>query len=110
VGGEGAVESAKALVSALRLSFQRDSSPIESLFKLATAFTHPRRIELYRALKGGDRSSRRLKAATRMSFRALRRHLEKLQARGFVAEAPGGYTVVDPADNFGRELARLAGE
>jgi DNA-binding transcriptional ArsR family regulator len=51
------------IVKALRLVF-RTAQPIEAIFKLATAFTHPRRIEVFRALANGADSFAKLQAAT----------------------------------------------
>ncbi len=101
-------ESAHELVVALRSAFQRGASPIESLFRLSTAFTHPRRIELFRALQTKACSLSELRTATGISVQALQRHLGKLEARGFVACRLGIYSATTPAEGFGRALARLA--
>ena len=57
-------ETNPGLVAALRQAFQRQSQPIDAIFKLATAFTHPRRIEIFRALKHGPRSVAEVLAVT----------------------------------------------
>lgn len=105
-----AMEPARHLAAALRLAFQQDPSPVEALFRVATTFTHPRRIEIFRAL--GVRSSTfvQLQAATRISGPALFRHLQKLEARGFVERRQEHYTATNRQDAFGRALARLAGK
>ena len=103
-------ESNEKLVAALRQTFQRQPQPIEAIFKLATAFTHPRRIEVFRALKNGPRSMVEIQIATRISAPALVRHLRKLTDRGFVASELGRYQIVDRPDPLGKELARLAAE
>lgn len=92
----------------LRIAFQKDSQPAETLYRLATAFTHPRRIELFCALKTGPQTLAQLGAATRVSQRALVRHLRKLETRGFIICQSGRYAVTERRDVFGRELARLA--
>ncbi len=99
---------AHGLVAAMRLVFQREAQPVEKLFKLATAFTHPRRIEIFRALQTGPGTHGQLHAATRVPSRALQRHLKKLVGRGFVECQLGRYGVAARSDAFGRELARLA--
>ncbi len=38
--------NSSGLAAALAASFRGEAGPVETLFKLATAFTHPRRIEL----------------------------------------------------------------
>jgi len=103
-----AIEPARELAAALRLAFQRDPAPVETLFKLATTFTHPRRIEIFRALAVQASTPGQLQAATRISAPALSRHLRKLEARGFVAGHRGRHAVANRPDVFGRTLARLA--
>ncbi len=101
---------ARGLVAAMQSAFHRETQPAQTLFKLATAFTHPRRIEIFRALHTTPRTFGELQAATGISGQALHRHLRKLEARGFVRCDLGLYRVVQRSDDFGRELARLAVE
>ena len=103
-------DAAGEILTALRLVFRRKAQLIEALFKLATAFTHPRRVEVFRAVKNGTDSFSKLQAATHISARALSRHLAKLEARGFVRSETEIYTVTNQAHPFGRVLARLAGQ
>jgi DNA-binding transcriptional ArsR family regulator len=103
--GEGAAEE---IVKALRLAFRRTARPIEAIFKLATGFTHPRRIEVFRALTNGGDSFAKLQAATNMPARALSRHLAKLEARGFVKDEGTLYVATIHRHPFGRVLARSA--
>jgi DNA-binding HxlR family transcriptional regulator len=102
--------AAGEILTSLRLVFRRRAQPIEALFKLATAFTHPRRVEVFRAVKNGTDSFGKLQAATHISARALSRHLAKLEARGFVKSEMEVYAVTNQAHPFGRVLARLAGQ
>jgi DNA-binding transcriptional ArsR family regulator len=104
-----ALRPAQLLVPALRVALRGDSGSVEKVFKLATAFTHPRRIEIFRALERGGRTVGQLRALTGISRFALGRHLAKLEARGFVVGRAGSYAVAKPRDGFGRALARLAG-
>jgi DNA-binding MarR family transcriptional regulator len=97
-----------AIATALRILVGRRQQPPDVLFKLATAFTHPRRIEVYRAVKNGADSFVRVQAATHISTRALARHLAKLEARGFVKKEGDVYAVTNHAHPLGRVLARLA--
>jgi DNA-binding transcriptional ArsR family regulator len=105
--GEGA---APRLVIGLRRAFQQERQLVETVFKLATAFTHPRRIEIFRTLRTRPQTLGQLQGATGISERALVRHLRKLEARGFVACRRGRYVAVEPPDAFGGVLARLAEE
>jgi DNA-binding transcriptional ArsR family regulator len=100
--------AAPELIEALERAFQQDRDPVEKLFKLATAFTQPRRIDLFRALTPGPQTAGQLQARTRISGRALARHLTKLVARGFVVCREGKYSVTERQDGFGGVLARLA--
>jgi DNA-binding transcriptional ArsR family regulator len=104
------VDAGPRLAAALRLTLEREAKPIENLFKLATAFTHPRRINIFRTLKNGSRTLGQIQAASGISLRALRRHLSKLEARGFVRCRAGLYSLVRQVDAFGCELARLVAE
>jgi DNA-binding IclR family transcriptional regulator len=97
-----------ALVPALRAVFRQESTPVETAFKLATAFTHPRRIEIFRKLHAGACTLDQLKAATHIPMVALRRHLRKLEARGFIARRGRFFVGMRHSIGFGRELIRLA--
>jgi DNA-binding Lrp family transcriptional regulator len=99
-GGGGAIATALRM-----LVGRRRQQPPDVLFKLATAFTHPRRIEVYRAVKNGADSFVRVQAATHISRRALARHLAKLEARGFVKNEEDVYAVTNHAHPLGRVLA-----
>jgi DNA-binding transcriptional ArsR family regulator len=99
------------LPTALKATFQahRSSKASDAIFHLVTAFTHPSRIEIFRALRNGPRSLRQLQMVTRISVRALYRHLEKLDDRGFIEYSDGLYSVVRRSCALHRELTRLAG-
>ena len=103
--GEGAAEE---IVKALRVAFRQRVRPIEAIFKLATGFTHPRRIEVFRVLTNRGDSFGSIQAATNMPARALSRHLAKLEARGFVKEKGALYVATIHRHPFGRVLARSA--
>ncbi|MSR65773.1 MAG: ArsR family transcriptional regulator [Pedosphaera sp.] len=100
--------SASTLVAPLRLALQPNSGAVETVFKLATAFTQSRRIEVFRVLNARPATFEQLLIATGISKRALIRHLWKLETRGFVSCQSGVYTVTNRRDVLGRELARLA--
>lgn len=99
---------ASVSVAALRAIFQQQTIPIETIFHLATAFTHPRRIQIFQTLHAGACTLEQLQTATRIPIAALSRHLRKLEARGFIARQGRLYVLVRHANSFGRELARLA--
>ncbi len=103
--GEGA---AGKIINSLRLVLSRRAQSIEAIFKLATAFTHPRRIELFRALTNGADSFAKLQAATHIPARALSRHLRKLEARGLVKKEKACYVATLQRHPFSRILTSLA--
>jgi DNA-binding transcriptional ArsR family regulator len=96
------------IIEALRRVFPRGARSIEPIFKLATAFTHPRRIEVFRAMTTGADTFAELQAATHLPTRAIARHLAKLEARGFLKNERARYVVTRQHHPFGRVLARLA--
>jgi DNA-binding transcriptional ArsR family regulator len=97
-----------ALAIAMKTVFQRDRNAAQSIFKSATAFTHPRRVEVFRLLRDGPKSFDQLRHASRISLWALYRHLKKLEVRGFVRLQKRFYVTTEPTDALQRELARLA--
>lgn len=98
------------LVVELRAVFKRDASPVETIYRIATAFAHPRRIEVFRVLQGGPQALGQLRAATHISSWSLMRHLNKLESRGFVTHQDGLYAAVDQLDGLRQEFGRLAKE
>jgi DNA-binding transcriptional ArsR family regulator len=95
------------MVAALRMTFQREN-PIDIIFRLATAFTHPRRVEIFRVMQTRPQTLEQLQASTRIPGWALLRHLKKLETRGFVTRRGGLYAAVKRTDALGQALARLA--
>ena len=96
------------LVGALRNGFRRDPEFAETVFRLATAFTHPRRIGVFRALQADGMTPRQLRAVLAISRFSLMRHLTKLESRGFLVRREGRYEVVPPRGALARVLVRLA--
>jgi DNA-binding transcriptional ArsR family regulator len=96
------------LVTAMKAAFHSENQPVETIFKLATAFTHPRRIEIFRRIKTGPSRARELAAAARIPLRSLGRHLNKLEARRFVARHGEFCIADDPRAAVARALAKMA--
>ena len=98
------------LVSALRSTLLRDTRSVEQVIRLATAFTHPTRIEIYRRLHSGPLTQMGLKTRLGVSWPALSRHLAKLLRRGYVVldEPEGRYGITPHSHRLGRVLAKLA--
>jgi len=102
------IPEARRLVAALRDAFSEDPHAVEGIYRLATAFTNARRQAVYEELRKGDRTFADLVRGTRMSPRALGRHLAKLQSRGFVVAGEGLYRAAAPPGRVARILAELA--
>ena len=96
------------LVRVLELIFAGNAEPVHTVFQLATAFTHPRRIEIFRALLIEPSTVNQLRRVTGISAPALRRHLAKLEKRGFTSRRQRVYSVKQPLDSLRCELARLS--
>ena len=97
------VRSAKPLLEALNCSLQRHS-PAECV-RIASAFSHPRRLLLARVLMGHPRTPEELLAMTGIPRVSLMRHLRALRSRGLVArEGRVFYLQPDP-----HPLARCLG-
>jgi DNA-binding transcriptional ArsR family regulator len=103
-----APEPIRRLLQALRGSFGHDRDPVERIFRLATSFTHPRRVEIWRALQRGAQTGEQLQGMTRMSRHALSRHLVKLRSRGLVTTMEGRYRALQPRQALVRAFANLA--
>jgi DNA-binding MarR family transcriptional regulator len=98
------------LLAALRAGFRRAPDFGEHVFRCATAFTHPRRVELYRALRSGLDGQGALCRSIKASRTAVVRHLGKLQARGFVRYRRGHWLATRPPDALSRALAQMAAD
>jgi DNA-binding transcriptional ArsR family regulator len=98
------------LAPVLRMKFSGGRKPVDLIFRLATAFTHPRRVEILRALKQKPHTLAELRAVTGVPRSSLLRHLDKLIGRGFVKSQRHRqrlYMSVRHSDAFGRVLAAL---
>lgn len=98
------------VLRALRAGFRSGPAFAHQAFRDATAFTHPRRIVLYRALEAWNDTSERLRAATKTSRFALARHLAKLASRGLIRREEGRWATCTPPGALAAALVRLAVE
>ena len=97
------IDFAPGLLVALRTCHERSVS-FKPVVRQATAFTHERRIEIIRTLNGKKLPFGVLQDATGISPSALSRHLEKLEARGFIKRTKNLYRLGRPSNPLGREL------
>ena len=102
------VGEAKPLLHALERTFAQKSDSVSAIFRLVTAFTHPRRQEIFLALPSRGIAFDELISKTGISPDALRRHLKKLVDRGFVAAEDDVYRRTVVEGDLARTLARLA--
>jgi DNA-binding transcriptional ArsR family regulator len=83
-------------------------SELKDILNNLTGFTHPRRIELMRAISSGTADLRSLKAKTGNSKQSLTRHLRKLRRRGYVVSDRGLYRCACPKQPLAKTLLALA--
>jgi ArsR family transcriptional regulator len=81
---EPSVVHADPLLAAARAALDREDL-IADMVRAFTAFTHERRILVYRALQAGCKQRGELAVRTGISPPALKRHLRKLSSRGLIA-------------------------
>ena len=103
------VGHAAEILAALRVCYQKKVS-LESVIHMATAFTHPRRIQLVRALAGGVKKRSVLQEETGMVSRTVSRHLNKLVARQVVERDHLVYRVLGSRHPLGRCLVDVVCE
>ena len=99
------------LAFALRSLARRNEKFADATFRLVTAFTHPRRVDVFRSLSNQPQALAKLKLASGIPERALLRHLQKLRTRGFVVYRrgrPGTYAIKNQDNAVSRALAELA--
>ena len=96
------------LLRALRKTLRGGRAPIDSAFRHVTAFTHPRRIAIARALASGALTTTDLARSTGISRIALRRHVAKLSRRGLVTEQNGLWQLARPRGSLAIALVPLA--
>jgi len=102
------VRGSVPLLRALVWTFKTAREPIETIFRQATAFTHPRRVTIALALRSSGRTMLSLRETTLLSRRVLERHLRKLERRGFVERDGGKYWLASRRDLLGRTFRTLA--
>lgn len=102
-----AVDFAPEVLDALRDCVKQGIAP-KTVIRHATAFTHERRIEIFRALHGRSLSAPALRDVTGMSVSASLRHLDKLVRRGYVNRDGRVYRIGRTGNPLGRTLQKLA--
>ncbi len=108
VGATGDLTQTKPLLKALQHTLKKERNPIERIFRLCTAFTHPRRLVIIRLVGADGIALNQLQRKTRISQPALARHLAKLSQRGFLVIKAGRCRRCHPPGSLGRVLSSLA--
>ncbi len=108
LGSDPAVPDSGVLLEAVSGALGASSRSVEPVYRVLTACTHPRRVDLLRVLHRQPMNIREMAMATGASVPALRRHVRKLKARGLVDSAAGRYRCRRSRDPLARTLLRLA--
>jgi DNA-binding transcriptional ArsR family regulator len=108
LGANRSIPSSALLLKAILLTFTTDKNPEENIFRYATAFTHPRRILIIKALCEHPMQLKELAMKTGVPVAALNRHLRKLASRGFLKQTDCWYICSVPRHKFARALLLLA--
>jgi DNA-binding transcriptional ArsR family regulator len=105
---DASVRDSAPLLTALRHTFDTQAEPVETVFRQATAFTHPRRVQVVRALRRRAMERGPLARQTGISRQALQRHLAKLVQRRVVTADGSRYRLAGPREMLSATLLRLA--
>jgi DNA-binding transcriptional ArsR family regulator len=106
---DSSIPESKDLINGLKQAFQNNPEPVEQIYRMTTAFTHPRRIAMVKLLDAkGPLLLDRLAVVTGYSSDALRRHLAKLEDRGVVYRAGPNWKLVKIREEPGRTLLEIA--
>jgi len=98
----------RPLTEAFRDALIGGEAAVEEVFRAATAFTHPRRIEIIRQLNDAPQEPDRLRVACKASTVAATRHLRKLRTRGVIVINRQRIELVKATRPLTAALTRLA--
>jgi len=110
-GADPAVRQSEEMLTAICMALRlcRKADDYDCILKALTAFTHPRRILIVKAIHAsGDASEYLLMQTCHISKPALFRHLQKLVQRSLVTVDDGQCTIALPETVFACALLRLA--
>jgi len=106
--GDPTVPGSTLLLRSLMAALEEGPDAMSAVCRLATGLTHPRRVDIVRALAPQPLTRPALGRSTGISPSALGRHLRKLMSRGYVAEANGLLTLARPRAPVAAALLALA--
>ena len=110
-GADPAVKQSEEILTAIRMVLRtcRREDDYDAILKALTAFTHPRRIQIVKAISvTDDLPVDRLMQVSHISRPALFRHLQKLVQRSLLTVTDGRYALALPETVFAYSLLRLA--
>ena len=102
------IPQADALLTSLVRSSKSSKTFVDDTLHALTGFTHPRRIKLVQALARGTNSISMLVSETRISKRAVLRHIDKLCRRGYVERRAHQYRIGRALSPVSAVLLKLA--
>jgi DNA-binding transcriptional ArsR family regulator len=100
------VEHAGVMLDAMRACYN-DFMPLSKVSYHMTAFTHPRRLEIVRALHHGDVDAGQISVQTGIPPQALARHVKKLVARGYVEKNERELRLVEQKAGLANDLLSI---
>lgn len=100
------VEHADRFLKMMRASFD-GYMPLDLVAYHMTAFTHPRRMDIVRALNEGACDEIQLSIKTQISPQALYRHVRKLAARGYVEKGREVVSLLPQENPLARDLLAI---
>lgn len=106
--GDPCIPGTTILLRAIKQTFSEQKYPVETIFHLATAFTHPRRLDIFRVLLvEGPLDASGLRLRIEISRSAMSRHLNKLIRRGFVWFDGMRYVSICPKGPLSKALLHI---
>lgn len=102
------VEHAARILSAMEECFSRSDLHDADIFRIATAFTHERRIRIVQQLYRCSLTDPELARRTQIPLSSLHRHLAKLSARDMIDVADGCCALRFPVHPLAQTLLGIA--
>jgi DNA-binding transcriptional ArsR family regulator len=108
VGDDPSLPGTRVLLRGLRPELEKPRPSLDVVFGALTAFTHPSRIAIVRAVARGASRVAEVCAMAGIRRRSAERHLKKLARRGYLRRVRGGYRMARPALPLAQSLLILA--
>lgn len=104
------IPEAIRLSRALRGPLGNRADQVDDVFRVATAFTHPRRIQILSVLSTASEPvpTENFRVETGISLPALSRHLKKLKERGFASSREGRWSLAIIEASLASQMLEIA--